>query len=99
MSETIDNTQTQSNTNLRCLSTWNVWGVPFGSPAIFQRPPKWRAFNDTKLTDFLNSIETIGSQFSFFVFFEFGLLCHANHKCQKKTKVKASNCRKKVTKK
>eukprot|EP01084_Bolivina_argentea_P143460 251913_1 len=32
--------------NLKVISTWNVWGVPFGSNKIFHRNKKWRPFND-----------------------------------------------------
>eukprot|EP01083_Nonionella_stella_P022635 62594_1 len=37
---------TEPQFNLRCISSWNVWGVPFASSKIFHRVKKWRPFND-----------------------------------------------------
>ncbi len=41
--------------NLKVVSSWNVWGIPFGSNKIFHKIKKWRAFNDRQLLQFMTA--------------------------------------------
>lgn len=40
--------------NLRFISSWNCWGVPFGAKKIFHRQKKWRIFNDQQVIQQIN---------------------------------------------
>ena len=54
LNQLFESMKPPQKSNVALLSTFNVWGVPFGSHEIFTRSQKWRKFNDEQIFSLLS---------------------------------------------